>query len=409
MGLIVQKYGGTSVGSTERITQVAERVASYLAKGHQVAVVVSAMSGETNRLVAMGQELGGGDASRREMDVLTASGEQVTIALLSIALMQRGLAAQSFLADQIALRTDSQHGRARIESIETEKLRAALDQGIVPVVAGFQGVNEQGAITTLGRGGSDTSAVALAAALSADECEICTDVEGVYTTDPRIVEGARRLQQITFEEMLELASLGSKVLHPRSVEFAGRYRVPLRVMSTLVDGPGTLITLENDAMEQAVVSGIAHAVDEAKVTISGVPDLPGIASKIVGPVGARNIEVDMIVQNAGIDGLTDFTFTVKRPDYEATLALLESVATEIGARQIIGDNAIAKVSIVGVGMRSHAGVATKVFDRLAAENINILMISTSEIKISVVIAERYVELAVRALHDAFELAAESVD
>ena len=409
MGLIVQKYGGTSVGSTERITQVAERVASYLAKGHQVAVVVSAMSGETNRLVAMGQELGGGDASRREMDVLTASGEQVTIALLSIALMQRGIAAQSFLADQIALRTDSQHGRARIESIETEKLRAALDQGIVPVVAGFQGVTERGAITTLGRGGSDTSAVALAAALSADECEICTDVEGVYTTDPRIVEGARRLQQITFEEMLELASLGSKVLHPRSVEFAGRYRVPLRVMSTLVDGPGTLITLENDSMEQAVVSGIAHAVDEAKVTISGVPDLPGIASKILGPVGARNIEVDMIVQNAGIDGLTDFTFTVKRPDYEATLALLESVATEIGARQIIGDNAIAKVSIVGVGMRSHAGVATKVFDRLAAENINILMISTSEIKISVVIAERYVELAVRALHDAFELAAESVD
>lgn len=367
------------------------------------------MSGETNRLVAMGQELGGGDASRREMDVLTASGEQVTIALLSIALMQRGVAAQSFLANQIALRTDSQHGRARIESIETEKLRAALDQGIVPVVAGFQGVNEQGAITTLGRGGSDTSAVALAAALSADECEICTDVEGVYTTDPRIVEGARRLQQITFEEMLELASLGSKVLHPRSVEFAGRYRVPLRVMSTFVDGPGTLITLENDAMEQAVVSGIAHAVDEAKVTISGVPDLPGIASKILGPVGARNIEVDMIVQNAGIDGLTDFTFTVKRPDYEATLTLLESVATEIGAREIIGDNAIAKVSIVGVGMRSHAGVATKVFDRLAAENINILMISTSEIKISVVIAERYVELAVRALHDAFELAAEPVD
>ncbi len=409
MGLIVQKYGGTSVGSTERIAQVAERVASYLAKGHQVAVVVSAMSGETNRLVAMGQELGGGDASRREMDVLTASGEQVTIALLSIALMQRGLAAQSFLADQIALRTDSQHGRARIESIETEKLRAALDQGIVPVVAGFQGVNEQGAITTLGRGGSDTSAVALAAALSADECEICTDVEGVYTTDPRIVEGARRLQQITFEEMLELASLGSKVLHPRSVEFAGRYRVPLRVMSTFVDGPGTLITLENDAMEQAVVSGIAHAVDEAKVTISGVPDLPGIASKILGPVGARNIEVDMIVQNAGIDGLTDFTFTVKRPDYEATLTLLESVAIEIGAREIIGDNAIAKVSIVGVGMRSHAGVATKVFDRLAAENINILMISTSEIKISVVIAERYVELAVRALHDAFELAAEPLD
>lgn len=406
MALIVQKYGGTSVGSTERIAQVAERVAGYLAQGHQVAVVVSAMSGETNRLVGMGHELGGLGASRREMDVLTSSGEQVTIALLSIALLRRGIAAKSFLADQIAVHTDGAHGRARIERIDTQSLHKEIADGVVPVIAGFQGVNDSGEITTLGRGGSDTSAVALAAALEADECEICTDVEGVYTTDPRIVEGARRLQRITFEEMLELASLGSKVLHPRSVEFAGRYRVPLRVMSTFVDGPGTLITLENETMEQAEVSGIAHAVDEAKITVAGVPDLPGIASKILGPVGAKNIEVDMIVQNTGVDGMTDFTFTVKRSDYEGTMTLLEDVAKEIGAREVTGDNAIAKVSVVGVGMRSHAGVATKVFDRLALENINIQMISTSEIKISVVIAERYVELAVRALHDAFELDSE---
>jgi aspartate kinase len=284
-----------------------------------------------------------------------------------------------------------------------EKLRQDIDKGVIPVVAGFQGVNDQGDITTLGRGGSDTSAVALAAALSAEECEICTDVEGVYTTDPRIVEGARRLSQITFEEMLELASLGSKVLHPRSVEFAGRYRVPLRVMSTFIPGPGTLITLESETMEQAEVSGIAHAVDEAKITVAGVPDVPGIASKILGPVGAKGIEVDMIVQNTGVDGMTDFTFTVKRQDYDTTLDLLKEVAADISARTVTGDNAIAKVSIVGVGMRSHAGVATKVFDRLATENINIQMISTSEIKISVVIAERYVELAVRALHDAFNL------
>ncbi len=403
MGLIVQKYGGTSVGTTERIAQVAQRVADYRARGHQIVVVVSAMSGETNRLVAMGRELGGDRPSPREMDVLTASGEQVTIALLSIALLELGLSAKSYLADQIRFRTDDAHGRARIEDIEVAKLQEDLRQGVVPVVAGFQGVNHRGDITTLGRGGSDTSAVALAAALAADECEICTDVEGVYTTDPRIVEGARRLSQITFEEMLELASLGSKVLHPRSVEFAGRYRVPLRVMSTFVRGPGTLITLESETMEQAQVSGIAHAVDEAKITVAGVPDIPGIASKILGPVGAKGIEVDMIVQNTGVDGLTDFTFTVKRQDYDATLELLDQVAKDIDARSITGDNTIAKVSIVGVGMRSHAGVATKVFEKLAAENINIQMISTSEIKISVVIAERYVELAVRALHDAFDL------
>lgn len=403
MALIVQKYGGTSVGTLERIDGVAERVARYVRDGHQVAVVVSAMSGETNRLVGMGEEIAGGVANRREMDVLTASGEQVTIALLSMALGKIGIQAKSFLGDQVAIHTDSSHGRARIQKIDTQALRAELEGGVVPVVAGFQGVDQHGALTTLGRGGSDTSAVALAAAMQADECEICTDVDGVYTADPRVVEGAARLEQITFEEMLELASLGSKVLHPRSVEFAGRYRVPLRVMSTFEEGPGTLITIESDNMEQPLVSGIAHSRDEAKVTVAGVPDIPGIASKILGPVGRANIEVDMIVQNTGADGLTDFTFTVKRQDYEQTLGLLRPFAEEVRAREISGDNEIAKVSIVGVGMRSHAGVATRTFDCLASENINIQMISTSEIKISVVVAEKYMELAVRALHSEFEL------
>ncbi|MEZ7818611.1 MAG: aspartate kinase [Candidatus Azotimanducaceae bacterium] len=403
MALIVQKYGGTSVGDVERIRGVAERVKRYVDEGHEVVVVVSAMSGETNRLVSMGRDIAGSRGSAREMDVLTASGEQVTVSLLSLGLLSIGVQAKSFLADQIAIKTDDVHGKARIQEIDTKALRAALDAGCVPVVAGFQGVNDLGEITTLGRGGSDTSAVALAAALKADECEICTDVDGVYTTDPRIVESARRLTHITFEEMLELASLGSKVLHPRSVEFAGRYRVPLRVMSTFQDGPGTLITTEKDDMEQPLVSGIAHAIDEAKITIAGVPDLPGIASKILGPIGAANIEVDMILQNTGADGLTDFTFTVKRQDYDAAQKILQAISRDINAREISGDNEIAKVSIVGVGMRSHAGVATKMFDCLASESINIQMISTSEIKISVVIAERYVELAVRALHNVFEL------
>ena len=403
MALIVQKYGGTSVGTLERIDGVAERVARYVRNGHQVAVVVSAMSGETNRLVAMGEEIAGGVANRREMDVLTASGEQVTIALLSMALGKIGIQGKSFLGDQVAIHTDSSHGRARIQEIDTHALRAELEDGVVPVVAGFQGVDQHGALTTLGRGGSDTSAVALAAAMQADECEICTDVDGVYTADPRVVEGAARLEQITFEEMLELASLGSKVLHPRSVEFAGRYRVPLRVMSTFEEGPGTLITIESDNMEQPLVSGIAHSRDEAKITVAGVPDIPGIASKILGPVGRANIEVDMIVQNTGADGLTDFTFTVRREDYEQTLGLLRPFAEEVRAREISGDNEIAKVSIVGVGMRSHAGVATRTFDCLASENINIQMISTSEIKISVVVAEKYMELALRALHSEFEL------
>jgi aspartate kinase len=403
MALIVQKYGGTSVGDLERIANVAKRIKRYTDQGHEIVVVVSAMSGETNRLVAMGKEISGGAADAREMDVLTASGEQVTIALLSIALQSIGVPAKSLLGDQVAVQTDSAHGKARIQHIETGKLRDLLSQQIVPVVAGFQGVDAQGSITTLGRGGSDTSAVALAAALQADECEICTDVDGVYTTDPRVVEAARRLDTITFEEMLELASLGSKVLHPRSVEFAGRYQVPLRVLSTFAEGQGTLITIESENMEQPLVSGIAYARDEAKITVAGVPDIPGIASKILGPVGRANIEVDMIVQNTGADGLTDFTFTVKREDFDGACELLKPIAQEIKAREISGDNTIAKVSIVGVGMRSHAGVATRTFDCLASENINIQMISTSEIKISVVVAEKYMELAVRALHSEFEL------
>ena len=403
MALIVQKYGGTSVGDVERIQGVARRVARYKEAGHDVVVVVSAMSGETNRLMAMGQQIGGDKPLPRELDVLLSSGEQVTIALLSMALMQLGVSAKSLLGDQVAVHTDSAFGKARIERIDTQTLKADLDQGVVPVVAGFQGVNGDGDITTLGRGGSDTSAVALAAALYADECEICTDVDGVYTADPRIIKDAQRLDQVTFEEMLELASLGSKVLHPRSVEFAGRYKVPLRVLSTFQEGPGTLITMEMDNMEQAIVSGIAHALDEAKITVAGVPDIPGVASKILGPIGRKNIEVDMILQNTGADGLTDFTFTVKRQDFAEALATLENMAKEFSAREISGDDAIAKVSIVGVGMRSHAGVATRMFDALAAENINIQMISTSEIKISVVVAERYMELAVRALHAEFEL------
>jgi aspartate kinase len=390
----------------DKIRGVAKRVQRYVSDGHQVVVVVSAMSGETNRLVAMGETIAAAIPSAREMDVLTASGEQVSVALLSMALHNEDVPATSLLADQISIKTDAAHGRARIEGIQTERIQSVLDGGGVPVVAGFQGVDDLGNITTLGRGGSDTSAVALAAALTADECEICTDVDGVYTSDPRIVENARRLSEITFEEMLELASLGSKVLHPRSVEFAGRYKVPLRVMSTFVDGSGTLITMEKVSMEQPLISGIAHARDEAKITVAGVPDIPGIASKILGPVGRANVEVDMIVQNTGADGLTDFTFTVKRQDYDRALSLLGPVRDDIKAREVSGDNEIAKVSIVGVGMRSHAGVATRMFDCLASENINIQMISTSEIKISVVVAERYMELAVRALHSEFELSQE---
>ena len=403
MALIVQKFGGTSVGSVDKIRAVARRVADARDAGHRVIVVLSAMAGETDRLQNLGASISAKPAPE-EMDVLLAAGEQASIALLAMALKDLGHPSRSYLAHQVGIRTDADHQRARIEKIDTAALCESLAAGMTPVVAGFQGIDgSSGRLTTLGRGGSDTTAVALAAAVEADECQICTDVDGVYTADPRIVADARRLDHVTFEEMLELASLGSKVLHPRSVEFAGKYAVPLRVQSSFAAGSGTLITVESESMEQPIVSGIAHAQDEAKITMSGVPDVPGVASKILGPVGRAPIEVDMIVQNTGADGLTDLTFTVKRSDYSRALELLQPVCEELGARSISGDDEIAKVSVVGVGMRSHAGVAMRVFDSLAAENINIQMISTSEIKISVVVAERYMELAVRALHAAFEL------
>jgi aspartate kinase len=404
MALLVHKYGGTSVGSLERIEAVAARVARHRAEGHRVVVVVSAMSGETNRLQALGLDLGG-QAVPREMDVLLASGEQASAALTAIALKGLGVPAQSYLADQLPIRTDSAHTRARIEQIATEALFEALEADVVPVVAGFQGLAADGSITTLGRGGSDTTAVALAAALKADECQIYTDVDGVYTTDPRVVATARRLPRVTFEEMLEMASLGSKVLHPRSVEFAGKYGVPVRVLSSFEEGPGTLITLEeDDSMEQPLVSGIAFTRDEAKISVRAVPDVPGVASSLLGPVSACGIEVDMIVQNLANDGgQNDFTFTVKRGDYDRALAVVKEAADALGAGPVVGDAKIVKVSVVGVGMRSHAGVATEMFAALAKENINIQMISTSEIKISVVLDEKYLELAVRTIHDTFGL------
>lgn len=403
MALYVQKYGGTSVGSVERIEAVAEKVKGFRQQGHDVVVVVSAMSGETNRLIALANEIQE-RPDPREMDTLVSTGEQVTIALLCMALKARGVEARSYTGGQVRILTDQYHTKARIQDIETDRIRSDLDQGRVVVVAGFQGVDPEGNITTLGRGGSDTTGVALAAALKADECQIYTDVDGVYTTDPRVVEGARRLEKITFEEMLEMASLGSKVLQIRSVEFAGKYKVPLRVLSSFQDGPGTLITIEDDeTVEKPVISGIAFNRDEAKLTVVGVPDIPGVASRILGPISRANIEVDMIVQNIGADQTTDFTFTVHRNDYDKAQQVLEQVVQELGARECVGDNKIAKVSIVGVGMRSHAGVASKMFDALAGENINIQMISTSEIKVSVVIAEKYLELAVRALHSAFDL------
>ncbi|HML80606.1 MAG: aspartate kinase [Thiomonas sp.] len=413
MALIVQKYGGTSVGSAERIKNVARRVAKWHEAGHQVVVVVSAMSGETNRLIALAKEIQP-QPDPRELDVVASTGEQVTIGLLSMALQALGRKARSYTGAQIAVHTDSAFTKARIESIDADKLKADLAQGIIPVVAGFQGVDAQGNITTLGRGGSDTSGVALAAALQADECQIYTDVDGVYTTDPRIVPEARRLDTITFEEMLEMASLGSKVLQIRSVEFAGKYKVRLRVLSSLTpwDLPleqesrsGTLITFEEDEnMEQAVVSGIAFARDEAKIIVVGVPDRPGIAYQILSAVGEANIEVDMILQNQSVAGFTDFTFTVGRGDYARALDILKSsVQAHIGAKEILGDPKVCKVSIVGMGMRSHAGVASKMFRTLSEEGINIQMISTSEIKVSVVIEEKYMELAVRSLHKAFDL------
>jgi aspartate kinase len=404
MALIVQKYGGTSVGSAERIGHVADKVMGWRAKGNDIVVVVSAMSGETNRLVALADEISD-NPSPRELDVLLSTGEQVTIALLSMALEKRGCAARSYTGTQVHIRTDSAHNKARIREIEDKRIHADLAAGRVVVVAGFQGVDEEGNITTLGRGGSDTTAVALAAALKADECQIYTDVDGVYTTDPRVVPDARRLDRITFEEMLEMASLGSKVLQIRSVSFAGRYNVPLRVLSSFEEGEGTLITYEDEQMEQALISGIAFNRDEAKLTVLGVPDKPGVAYQLLGPIAEANIEVDMIIQNIAPDGgTTDFTFTVNRGDYRRALDILSSTAEKLGAREVTGDDKIVKISLVGVGMRSHAGIASTMFEALAKEGVNIRMISTSEIKISVVVDEKYLELGVRALHEAFDLA-----
>ncbi|MEZ0247093.1 MAG: aspartate kinase [Methylophilaceae bacterium] len=405
MALIVQKYGGTSVANPERIRNVASRVARYKALGHQVVVVVSAMSGETNRLIGLAREIMP-EPDPRELDAMVATGEQVTIALTAMALMDMGIKAKSYTGAQVRILTDDAFNKARILNIDEDKIRNDLNTGHVVVVAGFQGVDEQGNITTLGRGGSDTTGVALAAALKADECQIYTDVDGVYTTDPRIVPEARRLKSITFEEMLEMASLGSKVLQIRSVEFAGKYKVKLRVLSSFEEeGEGTLITFEEeDNMEQPIISGIAFNRDEAKITVLGVPDRPGIAYQILGPIADANIDVDMIIQNVGADSTTDFTFTVHKNELNKALAILrDKVQGHIGAREITGDDKIAKVSVVGVGMRSHVGIASEMFRTLAEEGINIQMISTSEIKISVVIDEKYLELAVRVLHKAYEL------
>jgi aspartate kinase len=408
MALIVQKYGGTSVGSIDRIRSVARRVAHFHKQGHQLVVVVSAMSGETNRLLALAKELSA-NPSPRELDVVAATGEQVTIGLLAIALHELGIGARSYTGGQVRVLTDNAYTKARILTIDEANMRRDLADGTVVIVAGFQGVDADGNITTLGRGGSDTSGVALAAALTADECQIYTDVDGVYTTDPRIVPEARRLDTVTFEEMLEMASLGSKVLQIRSVEFAGKYKVKLRVLSSFDDpestAPGTLITFEEDeTMEQAIISGIAFNRDEARISVMGVPDKPGIAAAILGPVADANIDVDMIVQNIGSSAHTDFSFTVHRNEYQKALDLLADQRKKgLAAREIIGDNRICKVSVIGIGMRSHVGIALKMFKTLADEGINIQMISTSEIKISVVIDEKYLELAVRVLHRAFEL------
>lgn len=407
MALYVQKYGGTSVGTTERIEHVADKVKSFHDAGHQVVVAVSAMSGETNRLIGLSKEISE-TPPPREMDVLVSTGEQVTIALLAMALQKRGVGAKSFTGWQAGMKTDNSYMKARIEDIDTTAMRAELDQGNIVIVAGFQGIDPDGNITTLGRGGSDTTGVALAAALGADEAQIYTDVDGVYTTDPRVAPNARRMEKVTFEEMLEMASLGSKILQIRSVEFAGKYKVPLRVLSSFKEGEGTLITMEeNSSVENPVISGIAFNRDEAKITVKGVPDIPGVASKILVPVSEENVEVDMIVQNVSDDGTTDFTFTVHRNDYKKAVSILERVASELGANSVSGTDDICKVSLVGVGMRSHAGVASKMFKVLADENINIKAITTSEIKISVVIDEKYLELAVRALHTAFGLDAEA--
>ena len=403
MSLIVQKYGGTSVGTVERIEAVAKKVAVSHQEGNQLVVAVSAMSGETNRLIDLANEISS-DTNLREMDVLVSTGEQVTIALLCMALQKLGIDALSYTGSQVRILTDNAHGKARIKEIDSHRLQGALQAGKVVVVAGFQGVDEEGNITTLGRGGSDTTAVALAAALQADECQIYTDVDGVYTTDPRLVSDARRLDKITFEEMLEMASQGSKILQIRSVEFAGKYSVPLRVLSSFEEGPGTLISLEeDDQMEKPLVSGIAFNRDEAKLTIRGIPDQPGVAYKVLGAISEANIEIDVIVQNVAKDNSASITFTVNKTDLSQAEELLGEIANDLGALEVDSDKRIAKVSIVGVGMRSHAGVAAKMFEALSNEGINIQLITTSEIKITVVIEERYLELAVRALHSVFEL------
>lgn len=403
MALIVQKFGGTSVGSVERIEAVADKIVGFRERGDDVVVVVSAMSGETNRLTALAKEVME-YPTPREMDVLLSTGEQVTIALLSMALEKRGFGARSFTGGQVKILTCNTHMKARIREIDGTRIHAQLEQGNVVVVAGFQGTDEHGNITTLGRGGSDTTAVALAAALEADECQIYTDVKGVYTTDPRVVEDARLLSSITFEEMLELASLGAKVLQIRAVEFAGKYKVPLRVLSSFEEGPGTLISLEGDEkMEDPTIAGIAFERDEAKLTIAGVPDVPGVAYQVIGPISAAGIEVDVIVQNAAEDGTNDITFTVKRGECDRAKKILDDLKASLKAREVLVDRKVGKVSVVGVGMRSHAGIASKAFKALADENINIQIITTSEIKISVVIEEKYLELAVRSLHSAFEL------
>jgi len=403
MALIVQKYGGTSVANSERIRAVADRVKRWSDQGNQVVVVVSAMSGETDRLIGLAKQVQE-QPLPRELDVLLSTGEQVTIALLTMALDAQGCPARSYTGAQVHILTDSTHNKARIRDIDAARVRADLDAGRVVVIAGFQGIDAQGNITTLGRGGSDTSAVAIAAAIKADECQIYTDVDGVYTTDPRVEPKARKLDRITFEEMLEMASLGSKVLQIRSVEFAGKYRVPLRVLSSFDEGAGTLITFEEDTVEDAKIAGIAFSRDEAKLTVLGVPDQPGVAHKILGPIADANIEVDMIVQNIAPDETTtDFTFTVHRNDFDRALDCLNKTAATLSARQVVGDKRIVKISLVGVGMRNHAGIASTMFGALAREGINIRMISTSEIKISVVVDEKYLELGVRCLHDAFEL------
>ena len=404
MTLIVEKFGGTSVGTIDRINAVADHLKGKHESGESLVVVVSAMSGETNRLVALAKELSDAPVTR-EMDVLLSTGEQVTIALLSIALEERGLGSRSFTGAQVRILTDNVHGKARIREIDDHNIQAEIEQGNIVIVAGFQGTDEHGNITTLGRGGSDTSAVALAATLKADECRIYTDVNGIYTTDPRIEPEARRLDRITFEEMLELASAGAKVLQSRSVEFAGKYKVPLRVLSSFEPDTGTLIFYDSgEHMEQPLVSGIAYQKDEAKLTIRGIPDQPGVAHRVLGPISSANIKVDIIIQNLGADGATDMTFTVPREDFDSCKTILENTAKELGAAEVLGDSNIAKIAVVGVGMRSHSGVADTMFKALADEGINIQMISTSEIKISVVIDDRYLELAVRALHKAFGLA-----